>query len=106
MGNNDNTIPKETSNNIASKRLLRLPEIIGQSEVTERQAKLNRLAGTGPKRPRKKYVALVPVSRATWLRGVADGRYPQPIKLSPSVVVWRAEDIVALLDMPQLANSH
>jgi prophage regulatory protein len=40
---------------------------------------------------------LIPVCKATWWRGVKDGRYPQPIKLSPGVTVWRSEDIRKLI---------
>lgn len=42
-------------------------------------------------------LAVVPVSRATWWRGVAAGRFPRPVKLSSSVTAWRAEDIHALI---------
>lgn len=41
--------------------------------------------------------ALVPVSKATWWRGVKEGRFPQPVKLSPGVTVWRSEDILKLI---------
>jgi len=43
---------------------------------------------------------LIPVSRSTWWTGVASGRFPQPLKLSPGVTVWRAEDIRALIEQP------
>ena len=42
--------------------------------------------------------ALIPVSPATWWRGVKDGRYPQGIKISARRTAWRAEDIQALLN--------
>lgn len=35
----------------------------------------------------------VPVGRVTWLRGVRDGRFPQPVRLSPRRMAWRASDI-------------
>lgn len=41
---------------------------------------------------------IVPVSRAGWWAGVKTGRFPQPIKLSPRVTVWRARDIYALME--------
>jgi prophage regulatory protein len=44
---------------------------------------------------------LIPVSRSTWWVGVASGRFPQPLKLSPGVTVWRAEDIRALIAQPR-----
>jgi prophage regulatory protein len=40
---------------------------------------------------------LVPVSRSAWWAGVKAGRYPQPVKLSPRVTVWRASEIYALV---------
>ena len=40
---------------------------------------------------------LVPVSRSAWWAGVKAGRYPQPVKLSPRVTVWRASEIFALV---------
>ena len=40
---------------------------------------------------------LLPISLAGWWAGVKSGHYPQPIKLSPRVTVWRREDIMALL---------
>lgn len=39
-----------------------------------------------------------PVSESHWWAGVKQGTYPQPIKLSPRVTVWKAEDIHALID--------
>lgn len=59
-------------------RLLRLPEIIGNAEL-----------GIPP---------LIPVGRSTWWEGVKKGRFPKPIKLSPRVTVWRAEDIAKLAE--------
>lgn len=38
-----------------------------------------------------------PVSRSTWLAGVKNGQYPQPVKLSARVVAWRVADILSLL---------
>ncbi len=43
-------------------------------------------------------LALVPVSRATWWKGVKDGRYPQPIKLGPRTTAWRKKDIMQLVE--------
>ena len=41
---------------------------------------------------------VIPVGRSTWWGGVKSGRFPQPIKLSPGVTVWRAEAIHALIE--------
>lgn len=43
-------------------------------------------------------LALYPVSKSTWWKGVADGRYPTPVKLGERVTAWRAEDIRALIE--------
>ena len=43
-------------------------------------------------------LAMVPISRSSWWAGVKAGRFPQSVKLSPRVTVWRAEDIRALLE--------
>jgi len=39
---------------------------------------------------------LVPVSRATWLRGVKSGIYPKPLRLSTRAVGWRLKDVLSL----------
>jgi predicted DNA-binding transcriptional regulator AlpA len=38
-----------------------------------------------------------PISKSSWWAGVADGRYPQPVKLSPRVTAWKVEDIRRLI---------
>lgn len=43
-------------------------------------------------------LALVPVSRSLWWRGVKDGRFPKPVKLSTRVTAWRAADIRGLIE--------
>jgi hypothetical protein len=40
---------------------------------------------------------VIPVSRATWWRGVQTGRYPQGVLLSPGVRVWSVAEIRELL---------
>lgn len=58
-------------------RLYRLAEVIGDRR--------NGVAG------------IVPMSKASWYRGMADGRYPKPVKLSERSVAWRSTDIDALV---------
>lgn len=41
---------------------------------------------------------IIPVAKSTWWAGVRTGRYPKPVKLSPGVTAWRAEDIQKLVD--------
>jgi len=46
---------------------------------------------------RRNISPIIPVSKSTWWAGVASGRFPKPVKLSPGITVWRAEDIRALV---------
>lgn len=41
--------------------------------------------------------AMFPASRSYWFKGVRAGKFPQPIRLSPGVVVWKGSDIYALI---------
>ncbi len=45
-----------------------------------------------------KVLALIPVSRSTWWAGVASGRYPKGVKLSPQCTAWKIEDIRSLIE--------
>lgn len=46
----------------------------------------------------RQVLAILPVSRSTWLAGVKSGRYPQPVRsLGKRITAWRVEDIRALL---------
>jgi prophage regulatory protein len=42
--------------------------------------------------------AIIPLSKSTWWKGVKDGRFPKPVKLSMRCTAWRASDIQALVD--------
>ena len=42
-------------------------------------------------------LALIPVGKSSWWRGVKAGRYPRPVKIAPRTTAWRAQDIAALL---------
>ena len=42
--------------------------------------------------------AIIPLSKSTWWKGVADGRFPNPVKLSMRCTAWRVEDIRALVE--------
>ena len=77
---------------------LRLPQIIGQKEVTAEQAEANRKRGKGIKRPRSAIPAVIPVKLTTWWGGVKSGKYPKPVKLGPRTTAWRVEDIRALIE--------
>lgn len=41
---------------------------------------------------------LIPISKSAWWNGVKTGRYPAPVKLSPRVTAWKAEDVYALIN--------
>ena len=59
-------------------RFLRLPEIIGD--------------------PKRGIPRIVPLSRTTWLAGVKDGRFPQPVRLAKRAVAWRESEIYAFVE--------
>ena len=40
----------------------------------------------------------LPISRTTFLEGIRKGKYPAPVKLGPRLTVWRADDIIALVE--------
>jgi predicted DNA-binding transcriptional regulator AlpA len=42
-------------------------------------------------------LSLYPVSKSTWLKGVAEGRYPAPVRLSAKKIAWRRSSIIALI---------
>ena len=36
---------------------------------------------------------VIPISHASWWRGIKTGRYPKGAKLSPNVTAWKVGDI-------------
>ncbi|MEW7973873.1 MAG: AlpA family phage regulatory protein [Candidatus Thiodiazotropha endolucinida] len=40
---------------------------------------------------------IIPVCKSAWYAGVKNGKYPKSIKLTPRTIVWRVEDIRALV---------
>ena len=42
--------------------------------------------------------AIIPISRSAWWKGVKEGKFPKPVKLSPKVTVWRGSDLQSLLE--------
>jgi prophage regulatory protein len=40
----------------------------------------------------------IPVGKSTWWAGIKAGRFPKGLKLSARITVWRAQDILALID--------
>ena len=47
---------------------------------------------------RKGIPALLPMCRSTWYAGIREGKYPKSINLTERTVVWRVEDILALIE--------
>ena len=47
--------------------------------------------------------SILPIGATTLWRWVKEGKFPQPIKLSTRVTVWRAEDVRAWLDQQKVA---
>jgi predicted DNA-binding transcriptional regulator AlpA len=43
-------------------------------------------------------LSLFPIGRSTWWRGVKEGRYPKPVKISVRTSAWRTQDILDLLE--------
>ncbi|MDQ6962857.1 MAG: AlpA family phage regulatory protein [Mariprofundaceae bacterium] len=42
-------------------------------------------------------LSFIPVSKTSWYRGIKQGRYPKPIKLSPNTSAWKSQDIERLI---------
>jgi prophage regulatory protein len=45
-------------------------------------------------------LAMFPVNKRTWWRGVKAGRYPAGVKLQERITAWRVDEIRALLEGP------
>ena len=45
-------------------------------------------------------LAVIPIGKSTWWRGVKEGRFPQPIKLGERTTAWHVQDIWALIQTP------
>lgn len=43
-------------------------------------------------------LAVWPISKASWYRGIAEGKYPKSVQISDNTVAWRVGDIRALLE--------
>jgi predicted DNA-binding transcriptional regulator AlpA len=69
--------------------LMRVSDQIRNSLPNEGLVRLNFiLAPQGP----------LPISRSSWWKGVAEGRYPRPVKLGPRISAWPVDDIRKLID--------
>ncbi len=84
-------------NQLPQSGFLRLPQIIGQDEVTQEQAAANIKRKKGPKKPRPQINPLIPVCKSSWWAGVKSGRYPASVKLGLRKTAWHVEDIRKLI---------
>jgi predicted DNA-binding transcriptional regulator AlpA len=41
---------------------------------------------------------ILPISKSTWWKGIKEGRFPKPVKLTERTSAWPLEDIEALCD--------
>ncbi|OHD24883.1 MAG: transcriptional regulator [Spirochaetes bacterium GWB1_59_5] len=42
-------------------------------------------------------LAVFPVKKSTWWKGIKDGKYPKGVNLGGRITAWRVEDIRALI---------
>jgi prophage regulatory protein len=40
---------------------------------------------------------LIPISKSAWWAGVAEGKFPTPIKLGARTTCWRETEVLALI---------
>ncbi len=40
---------------------------------------------------------IIPISKSSWWAGVAEGKFPAPIKLGARTTCWRETDVLALI---------
>ncbi len=66
------------------------------TQTTSRFLRLKQIIGDKNSSPPLEPV--LPISASSWWAGVAEGRYPKPVKLGPNTTAWRWEDIQSLLD--------
>lgn len=77
---------------------IRQPQLIGAAPITADQARANKAAGKGPRRPRTGSPAIFPVSSATLWRMVKAGKFPAPVKLSEGITAWDVESVRSWLE--------
>lgn len=97
---------------------LRLSDVIGEEEISEEQAAVNRennkkaeadairngrldkngnpVYARRPTTARPAIPAIIPVKKTCWWDGVRTGRFPAPVKFG-GCTMWRVEDIKALI---------
>ena len=66
------------------------------TQNTTRYLRLKQIIGSRNSSPPLE--PILPISASTWWAGVAEGRFPRPVKLGPNTTAWRFEDIQGLLN--------
>lgn len=46
----------------------------------------------------KEVLTIIPIGKSSWWAGVANGTYPQPVKISKRTTAWAVEDIRDLIN--------
>jgi hypothetical protein len=69
---------------------------------TKGYLRLNQIVGDKKQNP--PIPPLIPISAASWWRGVKSGKYPPAIKLGPRTTVWRVEDVMALIEQGDVSR--
>lgn len=58
----------------------------------------------GNKKTNPPITPIIPIGKTLWWQKVKEGQFPQPIKLSSRITVWRVEDIRQLLNTMSKRN--
>ena len=66
------------------------------TQNTSRYLRLKQIIGNRNSSPPME--PILQISASSWWAGVAEGRFPKPVKLGPNTTAWRWEDIQGLLD--------
>lgn len=59
--------------------------------------RVHQIIGRPASKNRAETPAVIPVSAATWWRGVKSGEYPAGVLIAPRIRVWSVESIRALV---------
>ena len=80
------------------------PEVMDQQIASVLPAtgfiRLSTIVGSAgnPKKNIPAKAGLIPVSRASWYRGITEGRYPPGVRLGPNSTGWPVESIRELIE--------
>jgi len=69
---------------------------------TKGYLRLNQIVGDKKQNP--PIPPLIPISKASWWKGVKSGKYPPAIKLGPRTTVWRVEEVMALIEQGDVSS--